>query len=388
MLSNAFPAQRVTLSEDRVSRSLDIVLPHLKIGGIERSVVCMLPALMRQNLSVRLVLGRREGALLAQVPDGVPIVDLAGRRASASILDLARLLKGRDIVMSGTNARNLAVLAATRLLHRTVRPAVIISEHTSADEYLAAARHRRLRRLMIRGLYPFAARLAVPIRPLADGWTDLIGKNAPQVQEIPNAIFDMPDTDFASDNVSRDPDLIVAMGRLHPAKGHDRVIAAFALAQQARPGLRLEIWGEGTERQALQDQITAAGLGGQVRLCGLSDRPLATLARAGVLVMGSRREGFGNVVVEALSVGTPVIATDCLGPRAILSNWTDAGRIAPNHDAPEDLAILMMETCGDAQAISCAAQAAGPLRRQYSADCTAASMVQMIDDIMRAECAK
>ena len=373
---------RSSRERDGMSRTIDIVLPHLRAGGIERSVVCVLPALLQRGLSVRLLLGRRDGALLAQVPDGVAIVDLGGRRATASIRALARLLKGRDIVLSGTNARNLAVLAATRLIARADRPAVIISEHTSAAEYMAAARHRGLRRLMIRHLYPGAARLAVPILSLAEGWTDLIGPAAPQVQAIPNAIFDDAAPDALAQGAVRDPDLIVAMGRLHPAKGHDRVIAAFAQALQRRPALRLDIWGEGEERQRLQDQISAAGLAGRVRLCGLTARPLAVLAGAGALVMGSRREGYGNVVIEALSVGTPVIATDCLGPRAILSRWPGAGRIAPNTDDPAALSELIVAVSGDPQVQAAAAQAAAPAREAHTADQSAATMIRMIDEVL------
>ena len=339
----------------------------------------LLPGLAAHGIAARLILGRREGALLDHVPDDIPVIDLGGRRASASIKALSGHLRGRDAVLSGTNARNVAVLAAVRLLAPRVRPAVLISEHTSAAEYLAAAKMARVRRWLMRALYPGAARLVVPMHALGAGWTASLGARAPEVAELPNAIF--PDRDPDGAWPARDPDLVLAMGRLHPAKGHDRVLAAFAAARDARPALRLEIWGEGADRPDLERLIARHGLAGHARLCGLSDTPLSTLARAGALVMGSRREGFGNVAVEALSVGTPVIATDCEGPNAILSRAPVAGRIVPNHDAPDDLARAMVEVTGAPAAIAAAREAAPALRARFGTDGAARALADLVRDV-------
>ena len=99
------------------------------------------------------------------------------------------------------------------------------------------------------------------------------------------------------------------------------------------------IVGEGECREALELQISEAGLAGAVDLTGYVANPFPILKAADVFVLSSDWEGFGNVLVEAMAVGTPVVATDCpYGPSEILEDgkW---GRLVP---------------CGNADALSSA----------------------------------
>lgn len=119
--------------------------------------------------------------------------------------------------------------------------------------------------------------------------------------------------------------VILAAGRLTTQKGFDHLIRAFApLAQQ--PSLRLVILGEGPERAALTRLAQQLGVAGSVALPGFVPNPRAHMRAAAVFVLSSRWEGFGNVLVEAMAAGTPVLSTDCpSGPREILAD----GRFGP-----------------------------------------------------------
>jgi glycosyltransferase involved in cell wall biosynthesis len=112
--------------------------------------------------------------------------------------------------------------------------------------------------------------------------------------------------------------VVLAAGRLTTQKRFDVLIHAFAQLRH-RPAPRLVILGEGAEASALQRLAAQLGVGDRVALPGFVPNPRAHMAAAAVFVLSSAWEGFGNVLVEAMGMGTPVVATDCpSGPREIL----------------------------------------------------------------------
>jgi glycosyltransferase involved in cell wall biosynthesis len=119
--------------------------------------------------------------------------------------------------------------------------------------------------------------------------------------------------------------VLVAAGRLHTQKDFPVLIQAFARVRSARQA-RLLILGEGPNRAGLEALIQSLGLSDDVGLPGHTDNPYAYFARAAAFVLSSRWEGLPTVLIEALSCGAPVIATDCpSGPREILAD----GRYGP-----------------------------------------------------------
>lgn len=116
---------------------------------------------------------------------------------------------------------------------------------------------------------------------------------------------------------------IVAVGRLTPQKGFDLLISAFAQITSRFPQASLTIFGEGTERPALEKQVADLGLNDRVRLPGVTSRPGIWIEQADIFAFSSRFEGFGNVLVEAVAAGLPCVSFDCdFGPETIL----DSGR--------------------------------------------------------------
>jgi len=103
--------------------------------------------------------------------------------------------------------------------------------------------------------------------------------------------------------------LVVFAGRHIPEKRACAVVPAVGLARERVPELKARILGDGPERPAVLAAIAAYGLGDAVEAPGFvsSDEVVRDLARALCLVLPSRREGYGLVVVEAASCGTPTI---------------------------------------------------------------------------------
>jgi glycosyltransferase involved in cell wall biosynthesis len=124
---------------------------------------------------------------------------------------------------------------------------------------------------------------------------------------------------------------ICAIGRLVPAKGFDVLLDALALCRHSEA--HLVLLGEGRLRQELARQAKALGVESRVHFAGFVGQPAGILSQAEMLVLPSRWEGFGNVLVEALALGKPVVATECPGgPAHILGNG-QFGRLVPVDDA-------------------------------------------------------
>lgn len=327
------------------------ILPHLDVGGVENNVLQLLRHLDRGRIEPLLYLLRPTGALRKDLPADVPCFDGAGRRAMLMPPRLARWIRSErpDVVMSGTNAANVMLAVAVRLLAARDRPKVILSEHTSAQEYFRVAKLPRIRRALVRRTYPFADRLCAPIEALAEEWAGLVAPDRrPDIAVLPNPVLD---EDRISGILTNPPERarqrIVSAGRLVRDKGHDVLIAAFQRIAEAYPSATLTIFGSGPQSDALEAQIAASGLGHRVLLAGMTRHLPEEFARAGIAAFGSRREGFGNVIVEAMAMGTPVVATDCVGPRTILKDGA-LGKVVPADDV-ESMARALAESLAHTQ---------------------------------------
>lgn len=113
---------------------------------------------------------------------------------------------------------------------------------------------------------------------------------------------------------------VLAVGRLHPQKGYDRLLSAWQQVEKAMPDWRLTIVGEGAERPRLEEQIRKLGLK-RVALPGAHDHIENDMRRASVLAMTSRYEGLPLAMIEAMWCGLPCISMDCPhGPAELLAN--------------------------------------------------------------------
>lgn len=126
--------------------------------------------------------------------------------------------------------------------------------------------------------------------------------------------------------------VIVTLGRLSPVKDHRTLLEAFSQLDRTQ-GYRLVIFGEGPLKESLIAYAAALGISGSTLFPGYVNDLAACYACADVFVLSSLKEGFGNVLIEAMAAGVPVVSTDApYGPREILANGR-FGRLVPVGDA-------------------------------------------------------
>ena len=350
-----------------------LFLPSLAGGGVGRSFLSLARGFRDAGHRVDLLLCRRSGPLLGDVPDGVRVIELAAEnelRARARLLALdpggaARLLRPvllarrgavavRHVaalaaylretrpaaLLAGKTHCNLAALWAQRLAGGDTR--VVVSERTQLSHSIAGSRRWRWRHVapLLERWFPAAHAVTAVSAGVRAELLELCALGPAQVHTLPNpvvtpelrALQAAPSGHAWLDEPG--PPVILGVGRLAPQKNFPLLLEAFAaLARQHAEPLRLLILGEGRERAALEQQATRLGIAGQVALPGFSPNPHAYMARARLFVLSSDYEGLPGVLIQALASGCPVVSTDCpSGPREILEAGRH-GRLVPVGDA-------------------------------------------------------
>ncbi|MEC4819419.1 MAG: glycosyltransferase family 4 protein, partial [Scytonema sp. PMC 1069.18] len=201
--------------------------------------------------------------------------------------------------------------------------------------------------------YPIAAKV-ISTSQGVDSYFDWLPKSKRAVIYNPLATVEDGKTFDFTQGVDADKKWIIAMGRLTYQKGFDILLQAFHQIVNKYPNWQLIILGEGQLRSELENLRDDLGLNHQVILPGVIKNPFPLLKKSHIFVLSSRFEGFGNVLIEAMACGLPVISTDCpSGPREIIRDGID-GILVPNEDISA-LASAMDRLMSDEQERQCLA---------------------------------
>ncbi len=262
---------------------------------------------------------------------------------------LARSL-APDVVCSFMDGAN--VVAAMSVARSRAAPRMIACVQNTMSQEFGDTTHlvKRTVLALVKRTYPRLDGIVALSHGVATDLVDHIPTVAPLVTVIHNAGLDDQLTPRAAEPL--DPDappvphpLVVACGRLARQKGYPYLLDAFAQVHRAT-GAHLWILGDGPDRGEIELQIARLGLGEAVRLLGFRHNPYAYMSAADLFVLPSLYEGFGNVLVEAMAVGTPVLATDCPhGPGEIITDGVN-GLLVPVAD-PVALAAAIRRVLGD-----------------------------------------
>jgi glycosyltransferase involved in cell wall biosynthesis len=318
-----------------------LFLPSLHGGGLERTMVSLANAFVAEGFAIDLVVGRATGPYRSSIDRLVNVVDLRRGRLVSCLPALARYLhRARPTVMLSTpNQANIIAILARRLAGVETR--LVIREASTLSLAASNARNRRgrLRPLCTRMLYRKADVIVAISQGVADDLAACAGIDRARLSVIYNGIDVLEILREAAEPIEHawlqpgEPPVILGAGRLTKAKDFGTLIRAFARLRR-RHEARLVILGEGEERPRLQALIRDLGLEGDAGLPGFERNPFAYMARARVFACSSAWEGFGNVVLEALACGTPVVSTDCLsGPAEILDGGTYGTLVPVGDDA-------------------------------------------------------
>lgn len=329
----------------REPRTLLVVRPTLAGGGADRVTITLLQTLDRTRVTPSLALFRREGPYLEDVPEDVPLHSLEASSLWTAWLPLARRLRRDqpDIVLSTCSGTNVAACLASLLSGRRAR--LVLSERNvlMRDQPLAK---KWLMLLAKRLLYRSADAITAVSHGVADDLVDRLSLDPGKISVVYNPIVGSELDTLAAEELDEPPfdeetSIVLAAGRLVPAKGFDSLLDAFAEVRKTNTA-SLVILGEGPQREPLRRQADRLGIGACVYMPGFVKNPFKYMARATVFVLSSRFEGLPGVLIQAMGCGVPVVATRCpVGPEEIITHGRD-GFLVPV-DSSDHLAEQLLD---------------------------------------------
>ncbi|MCM8731660.1 glycosyltransferase [Hephaestia sp. GCM10023244] len=307
---------------------------QLHNGGVDRVVFNLAEEFLRAGINPTILvdLDNRYSPFRPLIPRGVDYVVLDARGPLARLVKLRRYLRHKRpaaVMCTSFGFPNLYAVVVRRIAG--VRFHLMLTEHCFPSVDVAAPRPWQARFWffpLAHYLYPFADSIVAVSRGTANDLARVIRIPRERIAAIYNPIVSDALIDQARETVDHpwfadaDTPVVIAVGRLEPQKNFSLLIRAFAAVRRT-VRCRLLILGDGSERAMLSALITDLGLDDDVAMPGFAPNPHAYVAKASVLVLSSDFESLANVVIEAMAVGTPVIATDCpSGPAEAL----DGGR--------------------------------------------------------------
>jgi glycosyltransferase involved in cell wall biosynthesis len=369
------------------NRTIWVYIPHLRMGGGETSMLRLAHGLGHIGLHVTLIVHTLSGAEL-EVQPHIEVVNLECKGTASAWWQLVqRLRKHRPTwLLSAFPHTNIAAVAA--VLAAQVHTRCVVTEHAPLSQQIAQQKTWRYRLLPV--LVGWAYRRAAAVVAVSQGVRDDLIKLLQQKVQ-PHVLYNpVLAPQFEEELLQPKPhpwledsslSVIVNVGRLSIEKNLSLLVDAFAAIHQQHPHTRLLLVGEGPTRSLLEKQVQSLGLQNVVQLPGRTNHPLRWMKNAAVFVLASQYEGFGNVVVEAMACGTPVVSTDCpVGPREILEQGRWGSLVPLGQTAP------MVDAIRQALSQACAPAGAQAVARQYTQANASAAYYKLLKTLVSAEC--
>jgi glycosyltransferase involved in cell wall biosynthesis len=203
--------------------------------------------------------------------------------------------------------------------------------------------HNERQAALMRAVIPRLDALAVLTRADARDYRQLAEDSRVRIVKMPNAL----PWPVADEPAPLEDKVVISAGRLVPQKGFDRLVEAWAQVAPRHPDWQVHIYGTGDGRRNLLRQARELGVEGQVQLKGYTTDLRTVLRTASVYALTSRFEGFGMVLIEAMSQGVPPVAMNCpRGPGEIVHDGEN-GLLVRNRDVDgfaEALETLISDT--------------------------------------------
>jgi len=328
-----------------------IFLPSLEVGGAERAMLNLASGLGKTaGLQVEIVVAQARGRYLQEVLQGQSVVDLASPRVSRSLFPLVRYLRRRRpaVMISAMEHANIIAIVARGLVG--FPECLVVSSHT----LISLARRGQIPNRA--AILPYLARLAYPLADAVVAISQAVATDLERTLKLdPKKIHVIPNPIVADDilhgelnetsrSVRDRSKTVLFVGRLAIEKDLPTLFRAFRLVNERRKAL-LIIVGEGPQRPRLQQLAEELQISSKTTWAGFVEDPYPIMRQASVLVLPSRWEGLGAVVVEALACGCSVVATD--GPGGVREILDDGryGTLVPvgDHGAMAEAIVATLD---------------------------------------------
>ena len=317
---------------------LFILIPSLEKGGIERSMSRLSKGLLDRGWDVSVISEKPSKESISYFDERVKLLSLGSSFINQNSNIIFSIFKNilyyfkikkyikkysPDVLLA---VKNIPVSIFLKIVLKN-KFKLIIREAVN-PKYSSITQRSLLSRIFVNNLKKLLYPKADNIIAISEGVKQSLVKNfnldSSKIQTIYNPSADEKILSLAKEDIDRDlisnRPLIVSIGRLTKQKDHITLLKAFNKIH-SNIDCNLYIIGEGSERRNLEKFIKNNNIDNKVKLLGYQNNPWKFLSKSNLFVLSSIWEGFGNVIVESMLIGIPVISSDCpSGPREILNN--------------------------------------------------------------------
>ncbi len=317
---------------------------YLGSGGAEKHTLRVLNALAKLNYDIRVVCPNKIGDYEEHLDESILLI----KKGSGFIYTLSSTL-GRfttywglkkeiklfqpDIIFSVQDIHNLIAIKVFKKL--AIKPKLVLAVQNSVlDAY--DDQSNWVNRMILKSIkyeYQLANKIIALSKGVKVGLVELNSKLEDKTKVIYNAGLDnemlVRFYDEPQHKVVNSLPVLVSCGRLTYQKGYPYMFKALKILKEKGVQFNYQILGRGELEEELKQQVAELGIKDKVEFLGFKNDPFGVIANADIFVLPSLYEGFGNVIVEAMVCGTPVVSTDCPhGPNEII-NSPDLGVLVP-----------------------------------------------------------
>ncbi len=306
-----------------------------------------------------------------------------------AVLRISRLIKKEkiDIVHSHGLLVNIISRLASYLSGCPIVNTIHVIQHLSSN---SAGVSRRIRNMYYRTLDNFTSGFCRKVITVSDAVKrDLLkqGLEEDKLVTIPNGIEENPlgeaiPLGVLPSGCGENEKIVGLVGRIAPLKGHDDFITAVKILMSSNPGLKFLIVGEdiahgGRYLNNLKERVKKEGLEGRVIFTGFVKSIRKVMADFAVLTLPAWEEPFGLVILEAMSLGVPVVATNAGGIPEIIKDNVNGLLIPPR--SPGKLSEAILKILNNKNLATRLAQEGLNTVKYY----TARRMAKSIEDVYR-----
>ena len=306
-----------------------------RLAGVEKIILYLVNRLDRNRFQPVIVAVNASGPLLVSVPDDVPVFNLRGEQGNMlqfpwKVIRYSYMLRKiimdikPSIVISGSWFTSIL----SSCLHKSIRATggkLILAFHIPVTNFIISSSFANIfapvKKLVTSVLFNRAEKIIAISHTMKQDLITKLHILSTKISEIYNGI-DVTAISAASmeaNDINLDFPYLVAVGRLENVKGHDFLIRSFSLVSNSIPH-NLIIVGEGSCCDYLQKMVMDLGLEERIMFTGGLSNPYPIMKNADFLVLSSLWEAFPFVLLEALALKVPVIATASDGPIEILDH--------------------------------------------------------------------
>lgn len=324
-------------------KRIGFLVSDLSGGGAERVVLDIIFNLDRKLFLPVLILLKKDGEYMKRLPADLKIVEISVKCSRVEIFKFSKIVRRvisqqrLNILHSHLTQINTQILLADYVKKFSIP--IIVTEHNNFYKKIEnkSIFKKPLYKQYLKILYNRANLITAVSDGLKNNLRDILKMHDSKIKVIYNPV----DLTKIKQKVKEQPifirndalvngqRVIVAVGRLTKQKGFDLLIKAIYLSL-SKINIKLFILGDGELKNELKDLVDDLELGDNVFFTGFVENPWAEISRADLFVLSSRWEGFGNVIIEAMASGTPVLATECdFGPSEIIKDGENGLLVKP-----------------------------------------------------------